>query len=63
MLAAMTYSVELFLMVICGLTIGHMVFNMSLPPTHSTDPCCNDDNDYDVENLKTPLSPSNTKSI
>jgi len=40
MLAAMTYSVELFIMVLAGLTVGHGLFNLRAPPPLSTDPCC-----------------------
>lgn len=40
MLVAMTYSVELFLCVIVGLTLGHMVFNSNLPVGETIDPCC-----------------------
>jgi hypothetical protein len=40
MLVAMTYSVELFCMVCCGLIVGYVVFNLSAPPVDNTDPCC-----------------------
>jgi hypothetical protein len=43
MLAAMTYSVELFCMVICGLTVGFAMFHLDSPNSvKSTDPCCPD---------------------
>ncbi len=40
MLIAMTYSVELFVMVCVGLIIGFAIFNLSLPPSESTEACC-----------------------
>jgi hypothetical protein len=39
MLAAMTYSAELFLMVLAGIGVGHLFFNLQEPP-QGTDPCC-----------------------
>ena len=41
MLVAMTYSVELFSMVIAGLTVGFGVFNLKRPAAESIEPCCN----------------------
>ena len=40
MLAAMSYSVEIFACVVGGLALGHAVFNLDLPPAANTDPCC-----------------------
>lgn len=40
MLVAMTYSVELFICVILGLSIGHVVFNSKMPVSDNIDPCC-----------------------
>jgi hypothetical protein len=40
MLIAMTYEVELFLMVVLGLTAGHGVFNLSAPVLESAEACC-----------------------
>lgn len=40
MLAAMTYNVEIFCMVLLGIGIGHYCFNIDEPPHASTDPCC-----------------------
>jgi hypothetical protein len=40
MLIAMTYSVELFLSMALGLTMGYAMFNLDMPPPESTDPCC-----------------------
>lgn len=39
MLTAMTYSVELFCMIVFGLTAGFALFQHS-SPLSSTDPCC-----------------------
>ena len=41
MLVAMTYSVELFSMVIAGLTVGFGVFNLKRPAAESIEPFCN----------------------
>jgi len=51
MLIAMTYSVELFLMICIGLTIGYSLFHISSPPPASVDPCCtiDDDSKADIE--------------
>lgn len=43
MLVAMSYSTELFLMVILGLLIGYILFLVDLPAAVSTDPCCQDE--------------------
>lgn len=48
MLAAMTYSAELFAMVCVGLTVGYAAFHMEMP-TKSPDQCC--DIDIDVEEI------------
>lgn len=40
MLVSMIYSVELFIAVIVGLTLGHAIFNASAPPGHDMTPCC-----------------------
>jgi hypothetical protein len=42
MLAAMTYSTELFAAVLLGLTGGYALFNMAAPPPASPEPCCVD---------------------
>jgi hypothetical protein len=46
MLAAMTYSVEIFTMVCAGLTLGYGVFNLDTTPS-SVEPCC--DTDYESD--------------
>ncbi len=49
MLVAMTYSVELFCMVLLGLSAGYALFNLQLlPDVESTDPCCSG-GDFDAE--------------
>merc|ERR1719473_2156243 len=40
MLLAMTYSYEIFAMVLLGLVIGHLWFNRAARITESTDACC-----------------------
>jgi len=40
MLVSMTYSIELFIALIAGLTIGHGLFNLSAPPGEDVTPCC-----------------------
>ena len=40
MLVAMTYSVQLFLLVCLGLVAGHFLFNRRAPVAESADPCC-----------------------
>eukprot|EP00931_Biecheleriopsis_adriatica_P120125 TRINITY_DN95260_c0_g1_i1.p1 TRINITY_DN95260_c0_g1~~TRINITY_DN95260_c0_g1_i1.p1 ORF type:complete len:806 (+),score=162.39 TRINITY_DN95260_c0_g1_i1:355-2418(+) len=40
MLVTMTYSVELFLSVIVGLTAGHAIFNLETPADSDATPCC-----------------------
>jgi len=40
MLIAMTYSTILFIAIIVGLGIGHMIFNYSTKISESSDPCC-----------------------
>jgi len=45
MLAAMTYSVAIFTMVIGGLTIGHGIFNWNAEVGETTDPCCSGQNE------------------
>jgi hypothetical protein len=42
MLAAMTYQAEIFIAVVCGLGLGHLLFNTSLPVGESVDACCVD---------------------
>ena len=42
MLAAMTYQGEVFIAVIAGLGIGHVLFNASQPVGEQTDACCVD---------------------
>ena len=43
MLVAMTYSSELFFMVVLGLSLGYGVFLVEKHAPVSTDPCCADD--------------------
>ena len=43
MLLAMTYSTELFLMVLSGLTVGYGIFLVDQPSPISTDPCCSEE--------------------
>jgi Ctr copper transporter family len=50
MLAAMTYSVEIFCMVCAGLTVGFAMFNIDLPAS-STEQCCDIDIDIDAEEV------------
>lgn len=50
MLVAMTYQVELFLMVVFGLTVGHGAFNMSGPVLESAEACCQG---FDPDNQET----------
>jgi hypothetical protein len=45
MLAAMTYNVEIFCMVLAGVGVGHGLFNLQAPPPANTDHCCADTND------------------
>ena len=40
MLVAMTYEVELFLMVVLGLALGHGLFNLNAPVLESAEACC-----------------------
>jgi copper chaperone CopZ len=40
MLVAMTYSAELFIAVLVGLTIGHALFNLSSPAGEDMTACC-----------------------
>jgi copper chaperone CopZ len=40
MLITMTYSVELFMAVIVGLSIGHAIFNLGAPSGEDMTPCC-----------------------
>jgi len=40
MLAAMSYSVEMFLSIIVGLGVGHFAFNVQQPPSGKAEPCC-----------------------
>ena len=40
MLAAMTYSAELFCMVVLGLTAGYALFGLDSLPPASTEACC-----------------------
>ena len=42
MLAAMTYSAELFAAALAGLTVGHALCNLQAPPPANADPCCPD---------------------
>lgn len=42
MLAAMTYSIEIFLAVVLGLGTGHHFFNKEQIVTERPDPCCGD---------------------
>jgi hypothetical protein len=42
MLAAMTYQAELFIAVVCGLGLGHLLFNTSQPVGETVDACCVD---------------------
>mmetsp|Transcript_23883 Transcript_23883/g.32833 ORF Transcript_23883/g.32833 Transcript_23883/m.32833 type:complete len:652 (+) Transcript_23883:108-2063(+) len=46
MLIAMTYQVELFVLVVLGLTAGHGLFNMKAPVLESAEACCQG---FDVE--------------
>jgi len=43
MLLTMTYSVEFFMAVIVGMTIGHALFNMDGPTGEDATPCCTAD--------------------
>jgi hypothetical protein len=52
MLAAMTYSIELFVMTVMGLTTGHAFFNRKETPRPSADPCCPDDMNQLVDDLE-----------
>lgn len=45
MLAAMTYNVEIFCMVLAGVGAGHALFNLKSPPPANTDHCCAGTND------------------
>jgi len=49
MLVAMTYQVELFLMVVLGLGAGHTLFNLTAPVGESTDACCVEDHKATAE--------------
>jgi len=40
MLISMMYSVEMFMALIAGLTIGHAVFNLDAAPGEDATPCC-----------------------
>jgi hypothetical protein len=40
MLAAMSYSGEMFLAIVLGLGIGHFIFNVQEPPSGKAEPCC-----------------------
>merc|ERR1712173_268972 len=40
MLIAMTYSVELFLAVLVGLTVGHWLFNLDVAAGEDLTACC-----------------------
>jgi len=40
MLIAMTYSAELFIAVILGLFVGHVVFNIDAPVAEGVEKCC-----------------------
>jgi hypothetical protein len=51
MLAAMTYNVELFLMVVFGLIAGYAMFHLNLPPPVTTDPCCDAENELVVNKM------------
>jgi len=58
MLIAMMYSFELFLCTIFGLTLGHLIFNFSAPPTESLTVCCTGEN-----NTVTADGTNDTRSI
>lgn len=45
MLIAMTYSFELFIAMVIGLTVGYAIFNVNAPVGESADPCCVNQND------------------
>jgi hypothetical protein len=45
MLAAMTYNVEIFCMVLAGVGTGHALFNLQAPPPANIDHCCAGGND------------------
>ena len=51
MLAAMSYNVELFVMVVLGLMCGYACFNLASPPKSNLDPCCADTDIEDVYHL------------
>lgn len=40
MLCAMTYNVEIFCMVLCGIAAGYALFNLASPPKTKVDYCC-----------------------
>lgn len=48
MLAAMTYNVELFVMVLLGVMAGYACFNLAAPPKANLDPCCANGDEDDV---------------
>jgi len=47
MCLAMSYSVEILLSVVLGLTSGHYFHNAEEVPRDKADPCCNEDFNYD----------------
>lgn len=40
MLISMTYQAELFIAVVAGLSLGHLLFNVAAPVPQSVDACC-----------------------
>jgi len=66
MLAAMTYSAELFCMICCGLTVGFAIFHLDKPNlSKSTDPCCPDtiDDDFPYRSINIGDKSSTNKSM
>ena len=43
MLAAMSYSFEMFTAIVLGLGLGHFAFNVNQPPQGKAEPCCAED--------------------
>jgi hypothetical protein len=61
MLAAMTFSAELFAMVLVGIGVGHFFFNLQEPP-HDTDPCCPQFSETELTETETNPEPPDPKA-